>query len=48
MMEESLILAEFDRLVQSGIVLYDNNQQVVEHIDGELKVHMTLTLTHLL
>ena len=37
-MEESLILSEFDRLVKSGLVLYDDKQEIIEHIDGELKV----------
>lgn len=38
-MEEPLILAKFDNLVQSGLVLYDDKQQIIEHIDGDLKVH---------
>jgi hypothetical protein len=37
-MEESLILSEFDSLVKSGLVLYDDKQEIIEHIDGELKV----------
>ncbi|KAB8215468.1 hypothetical protein BDV33DRAFT_227588 [Aspergillus novoparasiticus] len=36
-MEESLILSKFDRLVESGLVLYDDKQQIIEHIDGDLK-----------
>ncbi|KAE8347725.1 hypothetical protein BDV24DRAFT_146526 [Aspergillus arachidicola] len=37
-MEESLILSKFDRLVESGLVLYDDKQQIIEHIDDGLKV----------
>lgn len=37
-MEESLILEKFDNLVESGLVLYDDKQQIVEHVDGDLKV----------
>lgn len=46
-MEESLILSRFDNLVQSGLVLYDDKQHIIEHIEGELKVrlHRPQTLT---
>ncbi|PIG80769.1 hypothetical protein AARAC_010656 [Aspergillus arachidicola] len=37
-MEESLILSKFDRLVEFGLVLYDDKQQIIEHIDDGLKV----------
>ncbi|CDM37484.1 hypothetical protein DTO013E5_7714 [Penicillium roqueforti] len=42
-MEEPLILAKFDNLVQSGLVLYDDKQQIIEHIDGDLKFQFVLT-----
>ena len=38
-MEESVILPAFDKLVESGLVLYDDKQEIIDHIDGELKVH---------
>lgn len=44
-MEESLILSKFDNLVQSGLVLYDDKQQIIEHIDGDLKVFITSPTT---
>jgi ATP adenylyltransferase len=40
-MEESLILSKFDCLIESGLVLYDDKQQIIEHIDGDLKVLTT-------
>ncbi|KAJ5504843.1 hypothetical protein N7463_007717 [Penicillium fimorum] len=42
-MEESLVLSKFDNLVQSGLVLYDDKQQIIEHIDGNLKFQFVLT-----
>ncbi|OGM49827.1 hypothetical protein ABOM_001437, partial [Aspergillus bombycis] len=42
-MEESLVLSKFDRLVESGLVLYDDKQQIVEHIDGDLTFQFILT-----
>ncbi|KAJ5972817.1 uncharacterized protein N7479_002735 [Penicillium vulpinum] len=42
-MEESLVLSKFDNLVQSGLVLYDDKQQIIEHIDGHLKFQFVLT-----
>ncbi|KAI9034787.1 uncharacterized protein KD926_005578 [Aspergillus affinis] len=39
-MEESLVISKFDRLVESGLVLYDDKQQIIEHIDGDLKVRI--------
>ncbi|KAL6691302.1 hypothetical protein J3F84DRAFT_387295 [Trichoderma pleuroticola] len=37
-MDESLVLSKFDELVNSGLVLYDENQGTVQHVDGELEV----------
>lgn len=37
-MEEPIILEKFDNLVLDGLVLYDEKQQIVEHIKGDLKV----------
>ncbi|KAF2720993.1 hypothetical protein K431DRAFT_339036 [Polychaeton citri CBS 116435] len=42
-MEESLILSEFDKLVKSGTVLYDDKQEIIEHTDGDLKFQFILT-----
>ncbi|CAI7653953.1 unnamed protein product [Penicillium glandicola] len=42
-MEESLVLSKFDNLVQSGLVLYDDKQRIIEHIDGDLKFQFVLT-----
>ncbi|PGH16013.1 hypothetical protein AJ79_01993 [Helicocarpus griseus UAMH5409] len=42
-MEESAILSKFDHLVEPGLVLYDDKQQIVEHIDGNLKFRFILT-----
>ncbi|CAG8900569.1 unnamed protein product [Penicillium egyptiacum] len=42
-MEESLILSKFDNLVRSGIVQYDDKQQIIEHVDGDLKFQFFLT-----
>lgn len=39
-MDEPFILSEFDRLQQSGLALYDENQQIIEHIDGGLQVRI--------
>lgn len=36
-MQESL-LSQFDTLVDSDLVLYDANQQIIHHIEGDLKV----------
>jgi ATP adenylyltransferase len=40
-MDESFILSEFDRLVNSGTVIYSDKEELFEHIDGELKVCLT-------
>lgn len=37
-MNEELILATFDSLVQSGLVHYDDKQETIQHIDGDLMV----------
>lgn len=37
-MDEALILSKFDKLVDFGLVLYDENQETVQHVDGELEV----------
>ncbi|KAJ5173826.1 uncharacterized protein N7500_001757 [Penicillium coprophilum] len=42
-MEETLVLSKFDSLVQSGLVLYDDKQRTIEHIDGSLKFQFILT-----
>ncbi|KAJ5822771.1 hypothetical protein N7447_005111 [Penicillium robsamsonii] len=42
-MEESLVLSKFDNLVQSGLVLYDEKQRIIEHIDENLKFQFVLT-----
>lgn len=40
-MDEASILAKFDQLVQSGLVLYDDKQVIIEKIDEGLKVSQT-------
>ncbi|KAL6796246.1 ATP adenylyltransferase domain-containing protein [Trichoderma sp. SZMC 28013] len=42
-MNETLVLSKFDELVNSGLVLYDQNQETVQHVDGELEFHFLLT-----
>ncbi|KAB8263158.1 hypothetical protein BDV32DRAFT_136216 [Aspergillus pseudonomiae] len=42
-MKESLVVSKFDRLVECGLVLYDDKQQTIEHIDGDLKFQFILT-----
>jgi hypothetical protein len=37
-MDTLSILSQFDRLVGSGLVLYDDRQENIEQVDGELKV----------
>lgn len=39
-MNESLILSEFDKLQQSGLALYDQNQKIIKHVEGGLKVRI--------
>ncbi|KAJ5116067.1 hypothetical protein N7456_000415 [Penicillium angulare] len=40
--DESFILSEFDSLVNSGVVIYNDKQETIEHVDGDLKVRLTL------
>ncbi|KAK7746568.1 hypothetical protein SLS62_009365 [Diatrype stigma] len=42
-MEESSILSKFENLVKTGLVLYDDKQEVIEQVDGELKFQFVLT-----
>lgn len=42
-MDETLILSKFDELVNSGVVLYDESQETVQHVDGELEVSSGLS-----
>lgn len=42
-MNETLVLSKFDELVNSGLVLYDQNQETVQHVDGELEVSLGLS-----
>lgn len=42
-MDETLILSKFDKLVNSGLVLYDENQETVQHVDGDLEVSSGLS-----
>ncbi|RGP58733.1 hypothetical protein FSPOR_11818 [Fusarium sporotrichioides] len=37
------LLSRFDALTKSGLVLYDENQKIVEHTDGDLKFQFVLT-----
>lgn len=37
-MDEASILAKFDGLIHSGLVLYDNKQEIIEKNDEGLKV----------
>ncbi|ROW03760.1 hypothetical protein VMCG_05492 [Cytospora schulzeri] len=42
-MEEALVLSKFDDLVKSGLVFYDDKQEIIEYIEGGLKFHFILT-----
>ncbi|KAL7940956.1 hypothetical protein V8C42DRAFT_336046 [Trichoderma barbatum] len=42
-MDETLFLSKFDELVDSGVVLYDQNQETVQYADGDLKFQFLLT-----
>ncbi|KAF7589145.1 hypothetical protein BBP40_004715 [Aspergillus hancockii] len=42
-MEESFILFKFDSLGKSGLVFYDDKQEILEHTDGDLEFHFFLT-----
>ena len=37
-MTESRILQNFDLLIEKNLVFYDDEQQIIEHIDNGLKV----------
>lgn len=37
-MDEASLLAKFDGLVHSGLVLHDNKQEIIEKVDGGLNV----------
>jgi hypothetical protein len=37
-MDKSLIKAKFDSLAQAGLVFYDQEQRLIEYLDGGLKV----------
>ncbi|KAE8140458.1 ATP adenylyltransferase-domain-containing protein [Aspergillus pseudotamarii] len=42
-MNESFILSEFDRLVNSGTVIYNDKEDIIEYMDGGLKFQFLLT-----
>ncbi|EWZ01345.1 hypothetical protein FOYG_00989 [Fusarium oxysporum NRRL 32931] len=42
-MDKSLIKAKFDSLVQAGLVFYDQEQRLIEYLDGGLKFQFLLT-----
>ncbi|KAJ5259571.1 hypothetical protein N7478_012552 [Penicillium angulare] len=42
-MNASAILSEFDKLVNSGVVIYNDEQEIIEYTDGELKFQFCLT-----
>ncbi|KAJ4129800.1 hypothetical protein NW768_006769 [Fusarium equiseti] len=42
-MTESRILQKFDLLIEQNLVLYDEEQHIIEHIDKGLKFHFILT-----
>ena len=37
-MTESTVLQKFDLLIDNGLVFYDEEKQIIEHIDNGLKV----------
>ncbi|KAF4343765.1 ATP adenylyltransferase C-terminal [Fusarium beomiforme] len=39
----SFVLSQFDALIKSGLVQFDENQKIIEYIDGDLKFHFVLT-----
>lgn len=45
-MDESTILSKFDNFVESDVVLYDDQQRMVEHVDGKLKVSVLFLDVH--
>ncbi|KAJ5485264.1 hypothetical protein N7539_005252 [Penicillium diatomitis] len=42
-MDHTFILNKFNELIQSGIVLYDEDQRIVEHVEGDLKYQFCVT-----
>ncbi|KAF5626083.1 atp adenylyltransferase [Fusarium sp. NRRL 52700] len=42
-MDSSLIKAKFDSLVEAGLVFYDQEQKLIEYLDGGLKFQFILT-----
>ncbi|KAF4434728.1 5 5 -P-1P-4-tetraphosphate phosphorylase 2 [Fusarium acutatum] len=42
-MDKSLIEAKFDSLLQAGLVFYDQEQKLIEYMDGGLKFQFLLT-----
>ncbi|KAK0725124.1 hypothetical protein B0H67DRAFT_481100 [Lasiosphaeris hirsuta] len=42
-MEELRVLRQFDKLVETGLVLYDDKQEVIEHLEGGIKFRFILT-----
>ncbi|EPS28964.1 hypothetical protein PDE_03910 [Penicillium oxalicum 114-2] len=42
-MDESFILSKFNQLVQSGVVLYDENQRIIKHVEKDLNFQFCLT-----
>lgn len=46
MMNESLILSEFDKLVNSGVVIYNDQQETRDYTDGDLKVCFSSIYNH--
>ena len=45
-MDESFILSKFNQLVQSGVVLYDENQRIIKHVEKDLNVIPAKTSYH--
>lgn len=45
-MDELFILSEFDRIVNSGTVRYNDKEEIIEHIDGELNLCLQQRLEH--
>ncbi|KAF4495998.1 5, 5 -P-1,P-4-tetraphosphate phosphorylase 2 [Fusarium agapanthi] len=43
-MDKSLVVAKFDSLVKAGLVFYDQEQKLIEHLDGGLKFLLTSAL----
>ncbi|KAM0243978.1 hypothetical protein ACHAP5_006742 [Fusarium lateritium] len=41
--DDTFVLSKFDALTTSGLVQFDGSQNIIEHIDGDLKFHFVLT-----